>query len=178
MRQLIVAHDLGTSGDKASLHAADGRLLVRLPAHAHGEIHVQPHGAAVLEVDGEGSVPIAEAGGQERVPAGLEAPEPETPRGIAQRGAAGFDQLHARAFDGRARALIQYPADQLGRMLRSVDGQRRVERRHESERHDGEDAGPAGALPGSALEKVIAQAKSIDMAKVHAEVESQKHNRQ
>ena len=27
MRQLIVAHDLGTSGDKASLHGADGRLL-------------------------------------------------------------------------------------------------------------------------------------------------------
>ena len=26
-RQLIIAHDLGTSGDKASLHAADGRLL-------------------------------------------------------------------------------------------------------------------------------------------------------
>jgi xylulokinase len=27
MGQLIIAHDLGTSGDKASLHAADGRLL-------------------------------------------------------------------------------------------------------------------------------------------------------
>ncbi len=27
MPQLILAHDLGTSGDKASLHAADGRLL-------------------------------------------------------------------------------------------------------------------------------------------------------
>jgi xylulokinase len=27
MRRLIVAHDLGTSGDKASLHDADGRLL-------------------------------------------------------------------------------------------------------------------------------------------------------
>ena len=32
----------------------------------------------------------------------------------------------------------------------------------------------AGALPGQALEQVIAQAKSLDMAKVHAEVESQK----
>ena len=31
----------------------------------------------------------------------------------------------------------------------------------------------AGALPGSALEQVIAQAKSIDMAKVHAEVAGQ-----
>jgi thioredoxin len=32
----------------------------------------------------------------------------------------------------------------------------------------------AGALPGSALEQVITQAKTIDMAKVHAEVEGQK----
>ena len=32
----------------------------------------------------------------------------------------------------------------------------------------------AGALPGQALEQVIAQAKTVDMAKVHAEVESQK----
>jgi thioredoxin len=32
----------------------------------------------------------------------------------------------------------------------------------------------AGALPGQALEQVITQAKSIDMAKVHAEVEVQK----
>ena len=32
----------------------------------------------------------------------------------------------------------------------------------------------AGALPGQALEQVIAQAKSLDMAKVHAEVENQK----
>ena len=31
----------------------------------------------------------------------------------------------------------------------------------------------AGALPGSALEQVIAQAKTIDMAKVHAEVAGQ-----
>jgi len=31
----------------------------------------------------------------------------------------------------------------------------------------------AGALPGSALAQVIAQAKSIDMAKVHAEVAGQ-----
>ena len=31
----------------------------------------------------------------------------------------------------------------------------------------------AGALPGTALEQVITQAKSIDMAKVHAEVEGQ-----
>ena len=31
----------------------------------------------------------------------------------------------------------------------------------------------AGALPGNALEQVIAQAKSIDMAKVHAEVANQ-----
>ena len=32
----------------------------------------------------------------------------------------------------------------------------------------------AGALPGQALEQVITQAKTIDMAKVHAEVEAQK----
>jgi thioredoxin len=32
----------------------------------------------------------------------------------------------------------------------------------------------AGALPGSALEQVITQAKSIDMAKVHAEIKNQK----
>ena len=32
----------------------------------------------------------------------------------------------------------------------------------------------AGALPGQALEQVISQAKTIDMAKVHAEVASQK----
>ena len=32
----------------------------------------------------------------------------------------------------------------------------------------------AGALPGQALEQVITQAKSLDMAKVHAEVEGQK----
>ncbi|MCD6041626.1 MAG: Thioredoxin, partial [Burkholderiales bacterium] len=32
----------------------------------------------------------------------------------------------------------------------------------------------AGALPGSALEQVITQAKTIDMAKVHEEVNSQK----
>ena len=31
----------------------------------------------------------------------------------------------------------------------------------------------AGALPGKALEQVITQAKSIDMAKVHAEVAAQ-----
>jgi thioredoxin len=31
----------------------------------------------------------------------------------------------------------------------------------------------AGALPGQALEQVIAQAKTIDMAKVHAEVAGQ-----
>jgi len=31
----------------------------------------------------------------------------------------------------------------------------------------------AGALPGNALEQVISQAKSLDMAKVHAEVSSQ-----
>ena len=32
----------------------------------------------------------------------------------------------------------------------------------------------AGALPGQALEQVIAQAKAVDMAKVHAEVANQK----
>ena len=31
-----------------------------------------------------------------------------------------------------------------------------------------------GALPGAALEQVITQAKAVDMAKVHAEVNSQK----
>jgi thioredoxin 1 len=31
----------------------------------------------------------------------------------------------------------------------------------------------AGALPGNALEQVIAQAKSVDMAKVHQEIASQ-----
>ena len=31
----------------------------------------------------------------------------------------------------------------------------------------------AGALPGNALEQVIAQAKALDMAKVHAEVATQ-----
>ena len=31
----------------------------------------------------------------------------------------------------------------------------------------------AGALPGNALEQVISQAKSLDMAKVHAEVSGQ-----
>ena len=31
-----------------------------------------------------------------------------------------------------------------------------------------------GALPGTALEQVITQAKAIDMAKVHAEVQNQK----
>ena len=31
----------------------------------------------------------------------------------------------------------------------------------------------AGALPGSALEQVISQAKSVDMAKVHEEVKNQ-----
>ena len=31
----------------------------------------------------------------------------------------------------------------------------------------------AGALPGNALEQVIAQAKSVDMAKVHEEVRNQ-----
>ena len=34
----------------------------------------------------------------------------------------------------------------------------------------------AGALPGSALEQVITQAKSIDMAKVHAEVRNQQQD--
>ena len=34
MRQLIVAHDLGTSGDKASLHDASGRLLAS---------HIEPY---------------------------------------------------------------------------------------------------------------------------------------
>ena len=33
-----------------------------------------------------------------------------------------------------------------------------------------------GALPGSALEQVITQAKAIDMAKVHAEVAAQQSN--
>jgi thioredoxin len=32
----------------------------------------------------------------------------------------------------------------------------------------------AGALPGSALEQVITQAKALDMAKVHAEVSTQR----
>jgi thioredoxin 1 len=32
----------------------------------------------------------------------------------------------------------------------------------------------AGALPGAALEQVISQAKSVDMAKVHEEVKGQK----
>ena len=32
----------------------------------------------------------------------------------------------------------------------------------------------AGALPGQALEQVITQAKTIDMAKVHAEISAQK----
>jgi thioredoxin len=36
----------------------------------------------------------------------------------------------------------------------------------------------AGALPGQALEQVITQTKALDMAKVHAEVESQKQNPQ
>ena len=31
----------------------------------------------------------------------------------------------------------------------------------------------AGALPASALEQVVTQAKSIDMAKVHAEIAQQ-----
>jgi len=49
MRQLIVAHDLGTSGDKASLHAADGRLLAahteRYPADfgVGGKAEQDPH---------------------------------------------------------------------------------------------------------------------------------------
>ncbi len=33
MTKLIIAHDLGTSGDKASLHAADGRLLASHTVH-------------------------------------------------------------------------------------------------------------------------------------------------
>jgi thioredoxin len=32
----------------------------------------------------------------------------------------------------------------------------------------------AGALPGQALEQVLTQAKSVDMAKVHAEIAAQK----
>ena len=32
----------------------------------------------------------------------------------------------------------------------------------------------AGALPGQALEQVLAQAKSLDMAKVHAEIAAQR----
>jgi thioredoxin 1 len=36
----------------------------------------------------------------------------------------------------------------------------------------------AGALPGQALEQVIAQAKSLDMAKVHAEIAGQKQSPQ
>jgi thioredoxin len=36
----------------------------------------------------------------------------------------------------------------------------------------------AGALPGSALEQVITQAKSVDMAKVHAEVADHKQEKQ
>ncbi len=35
-----------------------------------------------------------------------------------------------------------------------------------------------GALPGQALEQVIAQARSLDMAKVHVEVAGQKQNQQ
>jgi thioredoxin 1 len=35
-----------------------------------------------------------------------------------------------------------------------------------------------GALPGQALEQVITQAKALDMAKVHAEIASQKQNPQ
>jgi thioredoxin 1 len=35
----------------------------------------------------------------------------------------------------------------------------------------------AGALPGQALEQVITQAKTIDMAKVHAEVSEQKNEK-
>ena len=35
----------------------------------------------------------------------------------------------------------------------------------------------AGALPGNALEQVITQAKSVDMAKVHAEVASQQNEK-
>lgn len=40
MPQLILAHDLGTSGDKASLHAADGRLLA-----SHTERYATDFGA-------------------------------------------------------------------------------------------------------------------------------------
>ena len=40
MRRLIIAHDLGTSGDKASLHAADGSLLA-----AHTERYATEFGA-------------------------------------------------------------------------------------------------------------------------------------
>jgi thioredoxin len=36
----------------------------------------------------------------------------------------------------------------------------------------------AGALPGTALEQVIAQAKTLDMAKVHAEVAGQQAPKQ
>ena len=36
----------------------------------------------------------------------------------------------------------------------------------------------AGALPASALEQVVAQAKSIDMAKVHAEIAQQQSDPQ
>ena len=36
----------------------------------------------------------------------------------------------------------------------------------------------AGALPGQALEQVITQAKAVDMAKVHAEIEGQKQGPQ
>ena len=36
----------------------------------------------------------------------------------------------------------------------------------------------AGALPGQALEQVIAQAKALDMSKVHAEVAAQQANPQ
>jgi thioredoxin len=36
----------------------------------------------------------------------------------------------------------------------------------------------AGALPGQALEQVITQAKTLDMAKVHPEIAGQKHDPQ
>ena len=36
----------------------------------------------------------------------------------------------------------------------------------------------AGALPGQALEQVIAQAKALDMAKVHAEIAGEQQNPQ
>ena len=36
----------------------------------------------------------------------------------------------------------------------------------------------AGALPGNALEQVITQAKSLDMAKVHAEIAAQQQQQQ